>query len=76
MPSSPVNSSDRRPEEATSACPPKRAAQVKITKMTTAMVTNCEFRKVRPSKYIATARLPSIADLRLHMVAHSPIQMT
>ena len=44
--------------------------------MTTAMVTNCEFRKVRPSKYIATARLPSIADLRLHMVAHSPIQMT
>ena len=38
--------------------------------MTTAMVTSWEFRKVNPSKYMATAKLPSIADLRLHINHH------
>ena len=46
------------------------AAHVKNTKMTTAMVTSWELRKVKPSKYMATARLPSMADLRLHISLH------
>ena len=68
IPSSPDHSSALRPEEATSAWSPNKAAHVRKTKITTAIVTNCSFRKVRPSKYIAIARLPNIADLRLHMI--------
>ncbi len=69
-PSSPVHSSARRPLEATSAWPPNKAAHVRKTKITTAIVTNCEFLSVRPRRYMATAILPSIADLRLHIREH------
>ncbi len=67
MPSSPLHSSARRPLDATSAWFPRSAAHVRNTKITTAIVTSWVFRSVKPSKYMATARLPSMADLRLHM---------
>src|SRR6056300_1372028 len=66
-PSSPDHSSARRPLDATSAWFPMSAAHVRNTKITTAIVTSWVFRSVKPSRYMATARLPSMADLRLHM---------
>ena len=72
-PSSPDHSSARLPLADTSACPLNNAAHVRNTKITTAIVTNCVFLNVRPSKYIATARDPNIALLRLHMLRTSLI---
>ena len=66
MPSSASASSTLLPDEATSACEVRKAAQVRKDSNTTATVTNCELRRTKPSRYMAMAKAANIADFLLH----------